>query len=357
MNEIIENLRNEVKDGADKLIIIINGDAGSGKTYLVNSITITGIPVLELNTVDIYKSLMVDYFNWDGQKDLKTRSALHELKKLHIEYNEGPLRKIIKTYNEFVESDFKVLFLHIGEAEEIEKVKYVMKGHCDVKTILIESPNSENIEDPRYGENRLATPYYDIVYINRHNIHSKQNFGNLIKRLYNDTVLSKIQDRIPKPTIYIVYPKYNKTFISDKYIVNHNIIINKSYHIACDLFQEAIVDIYPEMEFTHICPEERYVQYAIDKFKKDHHDNESIMLEIINKDIFSTSTLQNILNDQDITCKLLAIGLDDKYVRDISKQISDRFEFIESSKYFSCLDQNKENIVYRFIDYVGENQK
>jgi len=124
----------------EKTIIIINGTGGAGKDTFVSFCSeITG--VLNVSTVDKVKEAAKILVGWNGEKDEVSRKLLVDLKQLSIAYNDAPTKYILKMSEEFKESENKLMFVHIREAEEIEKAKKLLNA----KTLLITNPRVQLI--------------------------------------------------------------------------------------------------------------------------------------------------------------------------------------------------------------------
>ncbi len=119
----------------NKYIIIINGTGGAGKDTFV-SFCSEAEKVLNISTVDKVKEAAKILVGWNGEKDEVSRKLLVDLKRLSIEYNDAPTKYILEMANEFKKTDDKLMFVHIREAEEIEKAKKLL----DAKTLLITNP-------------------------------------------------------------------------------------------------------------------------------------------------------------------------------------------------------------------------
>lgn len=119
----------------DKHIIIINGTGGAGKDTFVNFCAEVK-KVLNVSTVDKVKEAAKILVGWNGEKDEISRKLLVDLKQLSIAYNDAPTKYIVEMAEKFNKSDDKLMFIHIREAEEIEKTKKLLNA----KTLLITNP-------------------------------------------------------------------------------------------------------------------------------------------------------------------------------------------------------------------------
>lgn len=119
----------------DKNIVIINGTGGAGKDTFVSFCSeVTG--VLNVSAVDKVKEAAKVLVGWNGEKDEISRKLLVDLKQLSIAYNDAPTKYICEMAEKFKSSDNKLMFVHIREADEIEKAKKLL----DAKTLLITNP-------------------------------------------------------------------------------------------------------------------------------------------------------------------------------------------------------------------------
>lgn len=124
-----------------KKIVIINGSGGVGKDTFVefcNEFT----NVKNISSVDKVKEAAKILVNWKGEKDDKSRKLLVDLKALSIEYNDYPIVYIKEEAEKFMQNkEQKVMFVHIREISEIEKVKEILHA----ETLLITSTRVQKI--------------------------------------------------------------------------------------------------------------------------------------------------------------------------------------------------------------------
>lgn len=152
-----------------KNIIIINGTGGAGKDTFVSFCSeVTG--VLNVSTVDKVKEAANILVGWNGEKDEVSRKLLVDLKQLSIAYNDAPTKYICKMAEEFKDSSNDLMFVHIREAEEIEKAKKLLKA----KTLLITNPRvkliTSNDSDGKVNEYK-----YDYYIINNGTLEDLKN--------------------------------------------------------------------------------------------------------------------------------------------------------------------------------------
>lgn len=105
----------------NKRVVIINGTGGVGKSTFVD-LAKEKHKVMEYSSVDKVKEI-ARIIGWEGKKTEKDRKFLSDLKLLTADYCDMPLEDMKRVYNEFLESEEEILFLHIREPEEIDKAK------------------------------------------------------------------------------------------------------------------------------------------------------------------------------------------------------------------------------------------
>ena len=119
----------------NKQVIIINGTGGSGKDTFVEFCS-EFAKVKNISSVDKVKEAAQILVGWNGEKDEKSRKLLVDLKQLSIDYNDSPTKYIKEQYDQFMKNDSEILFIHIREIAEIEKIKALLNA----KTLLIRNP-------------------------------------------------------------------------------------------------------------------------------------------------------------------------------------------------------------------------
>ncbi len=144
----------------NKKIIIINGTGGSGKDTFV-SFCKEFVNILNVSAVDKVKEAAKILVGWNGEKDEKSRKLLADLKQLSIKYNDAPTKYIKSMADEFQNSDKDVMFIHIREAEEIEKSKALLNA----KTLLLTNPRVELISS-NDSDSKVNEYNYDYYIIN-----------------------------------------------------------------------------------------------------------------------------------------------------------------------------------------------
>lgn len=148
-------------------VYIINGAPGAGKsTFCEKVIDIVGKNWgYELSTVDLVKEIATD-LGWNGEKTLKNRKFLSDLKDLLTEWNDIPFKHITKQvrlikeyFDSFnLDSNEAAIFINCREPEEIERLKKAL----DAKTILIRRDKAENSPISNHADANVLNYKYDI---------------------------------------------------------------------------------------------------------------------------------------------------------------------------------------------------
>jgi len=106
-----------------KQVVVINGSGGTGKDTFVHCCEKI-VPCMNISSVDNVKEA-ARILGWNEAKDEKSRKFLSDLKFLSTNYNNQPYRYIEKTIDYFRREDspYSLLFIHVREPEEIDKIK------------------------------------------------------------------------------------------------------------------------------------------------------------------------------------------------------------------------------------------
>lgn len=145
-----------------KLVIVINGAGGVGKDTLCD-FAARAYRVRNVSSVDPIKA-MARMGGWDGDKSDKSRKMLSDLKMLFTQYNDLCLRYITEQYQQFLDSEEQVMFVHIREPEEIARFVAVSPEH--IKTLLITNSGKERHVYQNASDDNVAQYSYHAVYDN-----------------------------------------------------------------------------------------------------------------------------------------------------------------------------------------------
>lgn len=146
-----------------KIAIVINGAGGVGKDTLCD-LAAKHFKVKNISTITPIKEIAA-LTGWDGRKDNKARKFLSDLKSLCAEYNDFPTVWAKGEYEDFLTSEYEILFIHIREPHEIEKFVTATGGAA--KTLLVRGGARTARE--KYGnasDDDVENYFYDYYFVN-----------------------------------------------------------------------------------------------------------------------------------------------------------------------------------------------
>ena len=172
----------------NKQIFVINGSGGVGKDTFVELVSVElndrfkkFHTVVNFSSVDKVKEIARE-IGWDGKKSEKDRKFLSDLKSLTSDYCDMPFQSMKSKIKEFIVSDEgQVLFLHIRELEEIERVV----NEFGAKSILIVRDSVTHITS-NVSDKNVFDYHYDFVIENNGTIEDLQE---KVKQFINETVM------------------------------------------------------------------------------------------------------------------------------------------------------------------------
>lgn len=148
----------------EKVKIIINGCGGVGKDPFVDYCRIFA-NITNISSVDKIKEA-AKILGWDGSKAEEDRKFLSDLKLLSTGYNNFPYEYIKQSIDNFMkDKSSNVLFIHLREPEEIEKVKQ----DFDCITVLVQNINKDHI-DSNMADANVHNYEYDFVINNDYDL-------------------------------------------------------------------------------------------------------------------------------------------------------------------------------------------
>ena len=169
----------------DKLTIVINGRGGVGKDTLCD-FAAGAYRVRNISSVDPIKEIARQH-GWQGEKDLKARKFLSDLKRVFTEYNDLPNRYMMAQHAEFLETDEQILFVHIRESDQIASFVSLMEGHT-VLTLLVRRDDGTPVG--HYGnvsDDDVESYPYDYYYDNNAPLEDTPAlFADLIAKMAED---------------------------------------------------------------------------------------------------------------------------------------------------------------------------
>lgn len=143
--------------------IIINGIAKSGKDTFIDYCA-KYIPIINISSIDQLNSFAKE-IGWNGKKTDEYRKFISELKKLVVQFNDAPTKYILEQI-ELYKEDEGLIFIHIREPEEINKIKQLVP--CFV--VLIERDVSIPKNDSDQGV--LEFQEYDFTIKNNSDLNA-----------------------------------------------------------------------------------------------------------------------------------------------------------------------------------------
>jgi hypothetical protein len=167
-------------------IIIINGSAKNGKTNFANFFEKNyKYKCVIWSTIDKVKGVSKRNFGWNGKKTDEARKFLAELKRIWIEFNNGPFNEMINkisTHYSNLNSKDKKNFVYLIDCREPSEIqKFVDKYGKDCITILLKR-NDREIPD-NYADKNVD--YFNYHYIIDNNRSKKELEKEAIKFIEN----------------------------------------------------------------------------------------------------------------------------------------------------------------------------
>lgn len=157
--------------GMKKQVIVINGSGGVGKDTICG-IVAKHYKTMNVSSVDPIKRIALEN-GWKGEKSAKARKFLADLKQLFVAFNDLPQRYLMERYQEFLESDNEILFVHIREPKEIAKFKKSLNGECI--TLLIRGRCNTKKNWNNAADDDVENYKYDFCYVNNQKFSELEN--------------------------------------------------------------------------------------------------------------------------------------------------------------------------------------
>ena len=168
----------------EKTVIVINGAGGVGKDTLCEFAE-KHYKVMNISSITPIKEIAA-MCGWAGEKTDKARKFLSDLKALSIEYNDFPTVWATAKYNEFLSSDYEIMFVHIREGREIEK--FVRSTDGRAKTLLIRG--GERMKKSNYGnasDDEVENYSYDYYFVNENGFEeAERDFVSLLEKILKE---------------------------------------------------------------------------------------------------------------------------------------------------------------------------
>ena len=170
-----------------KCIIVINGAGGVGKDTLCDFAS-KYYKTMNVSSVDPIKEAAY-ILGWHGEKQLKDRKFLSDLKKMACEYSDISTEYLLKKYREFLKGDYEIMFAHIREGSEIDHFKE--KVGTTVITLLVRRDDEKTYGNS--SDDDVELYQYDYVYDNNYSL--KETEEHFLKYLYK--ILSENRTDVP----------------------------------------------------------------------------------------------------------------------------------------------------------------
>ena len=123
-----------------KLTVVINGRGGVGKDTLCD-FAAERYCVRNVSSITPIKEIARTH-GWNGEKDLRSRKFLSDLKRVFTEYNDLPTTYLLGEQAAFLENpDEQILFVHIRESDQI--ASFVSKAAAPCVTLLVRRDSEE----------------------------------------------------------------------------------------------------------------------------------------------------------------------------------------------------------------------
>lgn len=155
--------QNKVSGMSDKTVIIINGSGGVGKDTLCG-FAMNKYRCMNTSAITPIKE-MAAMAGWRGEKTDAARKFLSDLKQLTVGYSDYPTRWLMERYREFLAGDAEIMFVHIREGSEIDKLVSAIKAEGGrVLTLLIRRGKSRHYGNA--SDDNVENYDYDLTYQN-----------------------------------------------------------------------------------------------------------------------------------------------------------------------------------------------
>jgi len=153
-------------------IVIVNGSGSTGKTNFSRFFKKHyEYKCINWSTIDKVKKISKRNFGWDGKKTNEARKFLSEIKRLWIDYNDGPFKDMINQisnhYSKLNKKEKKNFIYFIDCREPYEIQKFVDKYKKKCITILLKREDREVPDND--ADKNVANFNYDFIIENNGN--------------------------------------------------------------------------------------------------------------------------------------------------------------------------------------------
>jgi len=178
------------------LVIIVNGKPESGKSYLCDKFIKRQLD-LEIDGKSSLKSIMYtpidrikrcakNYFGWNGDKDIDSRSMLADLYQFDIDHNNETFKDMVKFINACNENKYEIIFVNIRNIDQITLLQETLKNDgYYVRTMYIYTDSKDSIIYDNKADDNVEHFDYDIIFKNNKDDISLCGFYDIIITNFN----------------------------------------------------------------------------------------------------------------------------------------------------------------------------
>lgn len=153
-----------------RYLVIVNGKSGNGKTTF-NEMCADYINKSEyayphiVSSIDFVKEIAYK-MGWNGEKNEKSRQLLSDLKKIWIEFSNGPMAYAIKMIMNTDNISNHVFFMDIREIDEIEKIRSFINYNSKILNVccITVAILKDGDLDRNFNGNKSDDGVFNMVY-------------------------------------------------------------------------------------------------------------------------------------------------------------------------------------------------
>lgn len=149
----------------DKLVIVINGKGGVGKDTVCD-LTAQLFYTKTVSSITPVKEIAAQC-GWKGEKDIRARRFLADLKQLLIAYNDFPNQYLVREVQAFrSDPGADILFVHIREADQIGEFLRLAGGKTTTLLIRSSRPGLSAAVYGNSADDDVEQYHYDYIFDN-----------------------------------------------------------------------------------------------------------------------------------------------------------------------------------------------
>ena len=154
----------------EKAIFIINGSGGAGKDT-VCEMAAAILPCRSVSSITPIVEI-ARFAGWDGEKTKEARRLLSRLKEAFTEFNDLSFRYCMQQADAFLEGEERLLFIHVREPEEIDRLKRAIGPRC--RTLLVRRTGVSGVPYGNRSDDNVENYQYDAVIENNSSLEELQ---------------------------------------------------------------------------------------------------------------------------------------------------------------------------------------